>query len=151
STADIIGIVGNVREEGLLKAPQPLIYWCGFTPYWPDTFFLVRSDASRPLTAAALRAAMHEIEPARAVYSVQPLAEFLSDSLSGERTNTVLLVLFAAMALLLAAMGLYGVLSQLVAARRREIGVRMALGAPPSQILAAIVGQAAILTGLGIA
>jgi ABC-type antimicrobial peptide transport system permease subunit len=72
-------------------------------------------------------------------------------SLSQQRLNTILLALFAATALMLAALGLYGVLSQLVSARRREIGVRVALGARPVQILSAVVGQAATLTGLGVA
>jgi len=68
-----------------------------------------------------------------------------------ELNNTVLLVLFAVIALCLASMGLYGVLSQLVSARRREIGVRIALGARPSQIVASITAQAASVTGIGIA
>jgi ABC-type antimicrobial peptide transport system permease subunit len=98
----------------------------------------------------ALRAALHEIEPARAIYSVRTLADTLSTSVSQQRLNTILLALFAATALLLAAMGLHGVLSQLVAARRREIGVRMALGARPAQILGSVLAQAAAVTGFGI-
>jgi ABC-type antimicrobial peptide transport system permease subunit len=99
----------------------------------------------------AIREALKEIEPARAVYAEQSLKDLLAASLSPQRVNAILLALFATTALLLAAIGLYGVLSQLVAARRREIGVRMALGARPSRILSAVVAQAAALTGLGIA
>ncbi|OLC43696.1 MAG: hypothetical protein AUH43_20095 [Acidobacteria bacterium 13_1_40CM_65_14] len=149
-TGDIIGIVGDVRERGLLKAPDPVIYWCGFSPYWPDTFFLVRTDPARAVSIGVIRAALRETEPNRAVYAIRPLTESIARSLSQQRINTVLLVLFAAMALLLAAMGLYGVLSQLVSSRRREIGVRMALGARPTQIVTSIVAQAATVTGLGI-
>ena len=149
-TAEIIGIVGDVRERGPLAAPDPVIYWCGFQPYWPDTFFLVRTDPARAVSIGVIRAALGEIEPKRAMYAIRPLAEALSRSLSQPRLNTVLLVLFAAMALFLAAMGLYGVLSQLVSSRRREIGVRMALGARPTQIVTSIVAQAATVTGLGM-
>ncbi|HEV3140985.1 MAG TPA: FtsX-like permease family protein, partial [Vicinamibacterales bacterium] len=147
---EIIGVVGDVRESGLLRAPEPLIYWCTYNGYWPDPFFLIRLDAARPASMIAVREAMHEIEPGRAVYAIRPLTDFLSESVSEQRVTTILLALFASTALLLAAMGLYGVLSQLVASRRREIGVRMALGARASQVLASIVGQAATVAGIGI-
>jgi predicted permease len=149
-SVDIVGVVGDVRENGLLQEPEPTIYWCGYSAYWPDAYFLVRTNPARAPSMAALRAALHEIEPGRAIYSVRTLADTLSTSVSQQRLNTILLALFAATALLLAAMGLHGVLSQLVAARRREIGVRMALGARPAQILGSVLAQAAAVTGFGI-
>ena len=82
---------------------------------------------------------------------MRTLSETLSESTTQQRLNTLLLSLFAATALALAAMGLYGVMSQLVAVRRREIGVRMALGARAGQILRSVVTQAAAVTGVGIA
>jgi putative ABC transport system permease protein len=97
-----------------------------------------------------IRAAMFDIEPKRAVYAAQPLVETLAASMSQQRLSAILLALFASTTLVLAAMGLYGVLSQFVTARRREIGVRMALGARAPQILVSIVGQAAIVTCVGI-
>jgi putative ABC transport system permease protein len=100
---------------------------------------------------AAIRTALVEIEPGRAVYGEQRLTDALWTSLSQQRVNAILLALFAATALLLAALGLYGVLSQLVSAQRREIGVRMALGARPLRILFSVVAQAAALTGVGMA
>jgi putative ABC transport system permease protein len=147
---EITGIVGDVREGGLMHPAEPLIYWCGYSPYWPDAHFVVRTEPSHPVTLAAIRGALLEIEPKRALYSVRSLSEALSDSVSQQRLTTVLLSLFAATAVLLAGVGLYGALSQLVAARRREIGVRMALGARAGQILATVVGQAAAVTGIGI-
>jgi predicted permease len=147
---EIVGIVADVRERGVLRGAEPVIYWCGFSPYWPDVTFLVRTDPARAVSIGVIRAALRETEPNRAVYAIRPLTEWIARSLSQQRINTVLLVLFAAMALLLAAMGLYGVLSQLVASRRREIGVRMALGARPTQIVTSIVAQAATVTGLGM-
>jgi putative ABC transport system permease protein len=150
-TVEILGVVGDVRERGLLSSPEPIIYTCGYSPYWPDPIFLVRTDAAHPASVAAIRAALREIEPRRAVYAISPLAERLRDSVAQPRLNTMLLTLFAAVALLLAALGLYGVLSQLVAGRRREIGVRMALGEPPARILRSVVMQAAAVTVAGIA
>jgi len=146
---EIIGIVADVRERGVLRGPEPLMYWCGFSPYWPDVTFLVRTDPARAVSAGVIRAALGEIEPNRAVYAIRPLTDAIARSLSQQRLNTVLIVLFAAMALVLAAMGLYGVLSQLVSSRRREIGVRMALGARPAHIVSSIVAQAAAVTALG--
>jgi putative ABC transport system permease protein len=151
SSARIVGVVGDVHEDGVMRPADPLIYWCGYSGYWPDPFFLVRLTPGRQASLAEIRAALHEIEPRRAVYAVRTLSEMLSESTSQQWLNTLLLTLFAATALALAAMGLYGVMSQLVAVRRREIGVRMALGARAGQILQSVVLQAAAVTGAGIA
>jgi ABC-type antimicrobial peptide transport system permease subunit len=97
-----------------------------------------------------IRAAMTEIEPKRAVYGAQALDDTLAASVAQQRLSATLLALFAATTLGLAAMGLYGVLSQLVTARRREIGVRLALGARSAQIVASVAAQAAAVTGVGI-
>jgi putative ABC transport system permease protein len=150
SLARIIGVVGDVHENGVMRPVDPLIYWCGYSGYWPDPFFLVRLAPGRQASLAEIRAALHEIEPKRAVYAVRTLSETLSESTTQQRLNTILLSLFAVTALALAAMGLYGVMSQLVAVRRREIGVRMALGARAGQILRSVVAQAAAVTGAGI-
>ena len=150
-SAEIIGVVGDVRERGVANEPEPLIYWCGLQPYWPDPFFLVRTDPGRHVSMTAIRDALREIEPKRAVYVARTLRDTLARSVSQQRLNMILLVLFAVTALLLAGIGLYGVLSQFVSLRRREIGVRMALGARPAQVLSSVAIQAAMLTGLGIA
>ena len=151
SAARIVGVVGDVHENGVNKPADPVIYWCGYNGYWPDPHFLVRMLPGRAASLAVIRAALTEIEPRRAVYSVRTLADTLTESTSQQRLNTLLLALFAATALALAGIGLYGVLSQLVASRRREIGVRMALGARTGQILRSVIGQAATVTGMGIA
>jgi putative ABC transport system permease protein len=145
----ITGVVGDVRENGLVHAPEPLVYWCGYSPYWPDPYFIVRTNAAHPASVAAIRGALAEIEPKRAMYAVRPLVESLSRSMAQQRLNTVLLSLFAATALLVAALGVYGVLSQQVAGQQRDIGVRLALGARGGQILAAIFAHAGAMTAAG--
>jgi putative ABC transport system permease protein len=148
--AEIVGVTADVRERGLARAPEPIIYFCGYSGYWPDPYFFVRLDRARPASVAEIRAALRELEPGRAMYVVRPLDGLIAQSLAQPRLNTILLGLFAAMALALAAMGLYGVLTQLVAARTREIGVRIALGAAPGRIVRSIAGQAAGVTAIGI-
>jgi putative ABC transport system permease protein len=149
--ARILGVVGDVRESGLSKAPEPLIYWCGVNPYWPDPYFLVRTAHVHPATVPDIRATVNEIDPDRAVYGAQALPEALSRTVAQPRLGMFLLLLFAGTAQLLASIGLYGVLSQLVASRRREIGVRLALGAPRMRVARGVVAQAGFMTTVGLA
>jgi putative ABC transport system permease protein len=146
----ITGVVADVREQGLMKDPEPLLYTCGLMPFWPDPFYVVRTDPQRPVAFGAIRAALREIEPGRAVYASTTLVESMDEALSQPRLNTLLLGGFAATALLLAGLGLHGMLAQFVAQRRREIGVRMALGALPAQVLRHVLGQAAAVVGAGL-
>jgi putative ABC transport system permease protein len=149
-TARIVGVVADVREGGLFKAPEPLIYWCTYNPYWPDPFFLVRTAPGRSVPMTAIRTALREIEPSRAVYAARSLSDVVAASLFQQRITGSVLALFAATGLAFAAMGLYGVLTQIVAAERREIGVRIALGAAPRHIVSSVVAQAGLMTGIGV-
>jgi predicted permease len=149
--AEIVGIAGDVREQSLLKEPQPAVYFCGLSPFYPDPHYLVRVDPTRAVSMSAVREALREIEPRRAVYSVLTLADALSLTMSQPRLNTVLLSAFAAMALTLAGLGLYGVLAQFVLLRRREMALRIALGARASQVLSRVVRHAAVVAGAGLA
>jgi putative ABC transport system permease protein len=151
SRGDIIGIVGDAREQNLAKDPRPIVYWCGLVPYYPAAAYLVRVRPGRVVTIATIREAVHEIEPGRAVYAAASLSDVLARSLSQPRLNAVLLGLFAAMALMLATVGLFGMLAQFVVQKRREIGLRMALGAQPTQVLAEVFRYSASTTGVGIA
>ena len=121
------------------------MYWCFSAPE-PDPFFLIRTHAEPMAMAETLRKKLREIEPGRAVFDVKPLGEHMGDAFAQNRLRTALLALFAATAVSRASLGLYGTLSYFVTVRRRETGVRLALGALRSQIVKRFV-----LEGLGVA
>jgi putative ABC transport system permease protein len=146
--AEIRGIVGDARELGINMAPVPTVYWCVSAPN-PDPFYLVRTSSDPMSMAQTLRRKMHEVDPARSVFEIMPLAEHLDDAFAENRLRTVLLVFFALTAVSLASMGLYGMLSYFVSVRRRETGLRLALGALPGQILRQFLMQGLGVTLLG--
>jgi len=143
--ATIIGVSGDAREQGLNEPPAPTIYWCASAPN-PMPVFLVRTQAGDPATMTeTIRRTIRQIEPGRAVYALRPLAERLDDTLTENRLRMILLSSFALTAVLLAAVGLYGTLSYIVSIRRREIGVRIAMGALRSTTMVLFLKQ-----GIGV-
>lgn len=146
----IVGVVADAREGGPASDPAPLIYACGYLHYWPDAYFLIRGHGDPAAMVPAARDAIRKIEPSRPIYAVRPLSEALHGALAQQRFRTLLVSLFSAMALALAAVGLYGVMAYLVTTRTKEIGLRIAIGARPSQILADILKSAGALTGAGV-
>ncbi len=149
SATHIVGIVADAREDGLSAPAQPLIYDCGYLRYWPDSAFLVQTRNPAALGGVA-RDALRAIEPARPVYAVRPLDRALRGALSQTRFRALLVSLFSAMALLLAGIGLYGVMAYLVSQRRREIGIRVALGARPGQIVGDLLRSGLTFASCGI-
>jgi putative ABC transport system permease protein len=142
--AEIVGISGNARESGLDHAPVPTAYWCAPIAQ-PGTYFLVRTR-NTPLTMAeTIRRQLREAQPVRSAYDFAPLEQRFSDSLAENRLRTILLSFFAATALALACVGLYGTLSYSVNIRRREVGLRLALGALRGQIVKQFLWQ-----GIGV-
>jgi len=143
----IVGIVGNVHEYGLDTAPTFDVY---FTGGWTD--YLVIRAASEPAALAhAVAEQIHRADPNLPIAQVSSLDNLLSDSLSPRRFSTVLLGSFAVLALILAAVGIYGVMSYMVSLRTGEIGIRMALGAQPRDIWRLIVGRGARMASAGVA
>jgi putative ABC transport system permease protein len=149
----IVGVVENERFEGL-SADVPLAIYLPLAQA-PSAngagALLVRTSGDPSALAASVRAVVRERDPSLAVFGVEPLEATVSRSVSLRRFAMLLLGLFAGTALLLGAVGIHGVLSYDVARRRREIGIRMALGAQPTGILRLVVGQSAILTVVALA
>jgi putative ABC transport system permease protein len=152
----IVGVVGNVRNFGLDEQPTPEIYY----PYLQDPLretydrsmtLVVRTKSDPAAMAEGLRTELLSLDKTLPVYALKPMTEYLRDSLSRRRFNMVLLSVFAAVALLLAGVGIYGVISYSVAQRTHEIGIRVAIGAHAGEILKLVIGQAMLLTMTGIA
>ncbi len=148
---EIVGVAGDVRY--LTRLPQDSIEI--YVPYgqttWPTVYVLVRTDGDPTSLAPAVRAALQQPPWSQPISNVQSMEEWIS-TLSGKaRLNSLLAAVFAAIALALAAVGIYGVISYSVVQRKKEIGIRMAMGATPDDILRWIVRQALVLTAAGVA
>ena len=148
-SGEIKGVVADAREIGLNRAPVPTVYWCWNAPS-PDPNYLVRVSTNQPITMAqTLRQKIHEIEPGRSVFDITPLSDHLDDAFAENRMRTVLLAFFAATAISLACVGLYGTLSYSLTLRRREVGLRLALGAARGEILKRVLLEGAGIAALG--
>jgi ABC-type lipoprotein release transport system permease subunit len=144
----IAGVVGDAREYGLARPPNPTVYPCRTAYVNPATSFLLRTHGDPAALGAAVRAKVKELTPLRAVYDVAPLAERMGSEYSADRLRTTALALFAGVALSLASLGVYGTLSYVVSLRRREVGLRVALGAPRVQIVVQFLAKALRVVGV---
>ena len=147
---EVIGVVGDVRHAALDTAARPTTYW----PY-PRTAYgtmtlVVRSGGDPSAVANSIAAIVREQDPQLAVANVRTLEEVIATSVAERRLLMQLLAVFAGAALLLAAVGIYGVIACSVTQRTQEIGIRMALGARQGQVLGMVVGQAVLLALAGV-
>ncbi len=148
----IVGVVGNERQDGLRLPIRPLIYYArpGVAPVGLRTLDYVVKGRAGEVSADVLRRAVWDVDAGLPVASVRSMQEILDASVVEFTFTMATIGIAAALALVLGAVGLYGVLSYAVLMRTREIGVRMALGAQPSLVMRSVVGQGAVLASIGL-
>jgi putative ABC transport system permease protein len=146
----IVGVVGDARETGLDHSPSPVVYAC-LSAANPMPMFLIRTRAESTRLVQDVRNKVREISPLRSVHNVAPLQQRIRDVFAQNRLRTILLTAFAAAALALACLGVYGTLTYVVTQRRREIGLVLALGARRSRVVASFVGKALSVVGIACA
>jgi putative ABC transport system permease protein len=148
---EIVGVVGDVRTSDMETEARPTIYWPQGRFSYPWSTVVVRTRGNPSSAATLIRQEVRRLDPNVPVADVQLLETVVAKSVAQRRLTMVLLAVFAGVALTLAIVGIYGVMSYIVAQRTREIGVRMALGAQRSQILRLVVGRALLLALAGVA
>jgi putative ABC transport system permease protein len=148
---EIVGVVGNVKHRSLSAELQPEVYIVDRQNPRPTMMFVIRANNDPTHLVATIRNEVHAQDSLLAIYNVRTLDQYLSASVAQPRFNTLLLGLFAAVALILTIVGLYGVMSYSVTQRTHELGLRMALGARPGDVLILVLKQGMGLTLLGVA
>jgi len=154
---EVVGVVGDVKHFGLDAASKPELYLPYAQRPTPNQTLVVRAAVEPTALVAAVRNEVRALDKDLPLYGIRTMEEYLDESVAARRLNMLLLGVFAGIALVLAAVGIYGVISHSVTERTREIGIRLALGAQTRNVLTMVIGQgmklalAGVLIGLGAA
>jgi putative ABC transport system permease protein len=148
---EIVGVVGAVKQTGLDKDPVPTLYLSMPQVPEPRMSLVVRTTADPASLISAVKAAVYAVDADQPMYRIRTMDQALETVTSSQRLTPILLTLFAGAALCLASIGVYGLVAYTVAQRTRELGIRIALGAQPREIVRLVVGQGFGVTKIGIA
>jgi putative ABC transport system permease protein len=151
----VVGVIGDVRQMGLDLPSKPEMY-VPYRQFDKQAWFAPRDLVVRPTDDPTQRVSgiireVHAVDPALPVTDIVLLNDLLDEEVASRRIGTIVIVAFAAVAVALAVVGIYGLISYFVAQHTAEIGVRVALGAQPGDILALVAGRGVVLTAVGIA
>lgn len=143
---EVVGVVGDVHHAALDTRPRAMIYWSHHQRAWGAMSLVVRGGE-----VSSVRSAIWAIDPSLPAYDVRPMDEILNASVATERFSAIILGVFAAAALVVASLGVDGVIGFFVSERSREMGLRLALGASPLEVMSVVMGRGMAMTLAGIA
>jgi putative ABC transport system permease protein len=150
----VVGVVGDVKDEDIRNAARPAAYFP--LPQDIDNWFyperiIVKTKMAPESAVSGIRASVQQLDSSLSIFSVRTMQQVVAKNMEDTSLQTTLLGIFAALGLILAAVGIYGVMSYLVSHRSHEIGIRVALGAQPQHLLGLVMGHGARLAGIGVA